>query len=242
MKETDIILFEYYLSDQMSREERVAFEARLASDVEMKADYDLYKSMDGYVESTAEKGAALDVLREIGREKRSDELNDSGRLQEEKNKTIITRKKWKWVFVGIALLVVSIFYLSNTSHETPTYAELYVEPSWPIERSGDRDNIAEAIAIYLSGDYRKASRLLSAINTDDSRYWLAEIHAKEMAGDSVLKYLPINLDDKIRRDRANYLKIIALVGQGKEEEAKRVVAALPLDTDEWYLGVYSKLR
>ena len=143
-------------------------------------------------------------------------------------------------FSTIVLLLGVIFIevrLSNHKNNAEiTYANLYVEPTWPVTRSGeDQNSLSQAISSYLNGNREKALRKLKSLNTDESRYWVAEIYAKEMKMDSLLKYISdTNSEDKLIRDKALYLKIMAMLINNNLNEAESQLDTAPIDFDPWY--------
>lgn len=229
MKEDLQILFEQYISGAMTSSEKTTFETRLKSDEGFRREFDLYKEMDGFLDDMEKKGAALGVLREVGEEVKAPKGNDG----------ILWKVALGLLFMILIGLLITIF--SREDSVPRSYAEFYVEPTWPIERSDTKDSISMAIAKYLNGDINSATKELRLMQTEDSQYWLAEIYAKEMMHDSVLLYLPSSFKEKVRRDRNNYLRIISNYNLGAQPKVLELLSKLPLDTDKYYTDLYRKL-
>lgn len=223
MKEAQQILFERYLKSELSDSEKNNLESRLNSDSELKRDFEIYKEMNVFLEDKTSKGEALQVLRDVGGEERI---------------PVRSNGFWWKATLGLFFILLLGFIINKVSKdnsEPSSYAELYMEPTWPVQRSGVSDSISISIAKYLQGDLNSATSELRALKTEDAHYWLAEIFAKEMVHDSVLKYASYKLSDITKRDKAYYLKIVALMMQGKHEKAKKIKGELPSDFNRWYL-------
>lgn len=239
MKAEDQILFRKYLAGELSSDELSAFEGRLSAEARFSQDFNLYKEMEGFVGEQVEKGAAMDVLREVGKEERGDTKSGvSSKVEGEgivEKEMVVGRRRWIWLVLGLGMLGIAAYFLIGfEDNETLQYVDVYVEPNWPVERSGDGSEISEAVAEYLSGNIDVATKTLKEINTSESNYWLAEIYAKKMVGDSVLKYLPLQHNDKLIKDRARYLKIITLMNLGYKQELKKAINSAS-DLDGFYL-------
>jgi hypothetical protein len=160
----------------------------------------------------------------------------------------VVKKNFKWVWMAASLLIISIagymFLMDNDPKEAVTFASLYQAPAWPVERGQNNDDLSNAIGIALDGDLNQGISMLK--NSDNSQVtknlWISELFANVGQVDSLLHYLPQTSDDFTTRDRINYLRIIALYHQGKKQEVKQLIDALPPDTDKWYLGVYEKIN
>ena len=235
MKKAAQDLYRQYSAGELSGDALLAFEEQLKHDVVFREDFELYKGMESFVEERAKKGAALEVLRGVGRERTNNVV-----LQQPEEKSGLA--KWIYLLVALGLGVLATYVFTKNTIENPiSYAELYVEPTWPIVRSGNDDAISMAIAKYLDGDMNSATEELRHLNSDESNYWLAEVYAKEMMHDSVLIYLPTNFKNKVRRDRTYYLKIVTNYKLGIDYKVMKLLTTLPSDTDTYYTDFYRKL-
>ena len=230
MKEARQILFQNYLSDGLTSDEKKRFESQLASDSVFRMEFELYKEMNVFLEDRKDKGSALEVLREVGGEVKAPQRN-LGLL-------------WK-AALGLLLITLVGFLIikfNKDNSEPPAYAQLYVEPTWPIERSDAKDSISIAVAKYLHGDLASATKELRVMQTEDSHYWLTEIYAKEMVHDSVVKYASLNYQDKILREKCIYLKIISLWYSNRSDTAKSLIKNLPENYNDWYFNRLNSLK
>lgn len=232
MQEGDQILFEKYFSGALNAEEQRSFEDRLASEPRFKEDYDLYTSMQGYLDDRVKHGKALENIRSVHSEQ-----------------SVKRKKKPNWFYyvsAAASLLILAgaiSFFISKPT--TVQYADLYQEPDWPLERSGKTNVFLRAAALRVDeANYDEALTILknSDLGSDEKNYWVAEVFAKQSKADSILHYLPQAYQTQKRRDRINYLKAIALFKSGKSDELRVHLDSLPQDTGSAYNEIYNRMR
>jgi len=204
------------------------FQNRLRTDIDFNNDFQLYKEMEGFVEERVENMEALLTIRDINR-------NHS------KQKLTVPKAKPKFLnwtsFMVAASFLLLVFFAQGIS-----YSDLYEDPIWLVERGGVQTEISDAVTEYLKGEKELAIQKLDSINSSESNYWIAEIYAKEMVGDSVLKYMSLTNQNNTRRDRINFIKIITLYNMNRKEEAIQMILDLPPDTDPYYIERLSPLK
>ena len=216
-----------YIQNQLSPEDKLAFEA------EMKVNPTLRSAVDNY-----------DLVKEISMGFLETEVREIlNQTNDEPKKS--NNFRWIWVATILILLIAFAYYLisSDGKKESVKYADLYMDPAWPMNRSESTDTLSDAIKIALNGNTSSAVMMIkkTSLPNDEKNRWIAEVFAKSGQADSTLFYLPASSDNKLIRDRINYLKIISLYRKGKKEEAKNLMEALPEDTDGRYLDLYDKL-
>ncbi|MBK7805084.1 MAG: hypothetical protein IPJ51_02105 [Saprospiraceae bacterium] len=217
-----------YIKDQLSPEDKQAFEAEMTVNPTLRSavdNYDLLKEISmGFLETE---------VREI--------LNQTNDAPKKPN-----NYRWIWVTTIIVLLIAFAYYLisSNGKKESVQYADLYIDPAWPIDRSESTDTLSDAIKIALNGNTSSAVMMIkkTSLPNDEKNIWIAEIFAKSGQADSTLLYLPPTSDDNMKRDRINYLKVISLYSLGKKEDVKKLIDALPENTDGRYKNIYLRIN
>lgn len=119
MKEAQQILFDRYLSGSFSSTEKTDFESRLKSDGGLREEFELYQEMNVFLEDKKEKGSALEVLREVGR----DDWNKAQRLK--KNNLALFVIPFLFVALGIA------WFGYNKAQKTKRHRILLAEYEYP---------------------------------------------------------------------------------------------------------------
>jgi len=233
MKPEDQVLYEKYLQDSLKEEARAAFQKRLAEDADFRREFELYQEMEGFVGERVEKGKALDVLRGVGRERKEGEKESVENFKKgQSNGRLIS-----FVVVGIILGGLLTWVISSTLNQPVAkaeFAELYVEPAWPVER-GTNDSIQLAISIYLNGNINKSISLLKEVRSKESNFWLTEIYVREKLFEKALNEMPKNNFEKLYRDRLFYLEILSLHMSNHDDILTQRLQETPKDFDEFYI-------
>lgn len=230
---------EAYLAGALSPEHKAAFEAAMASDDQLKQAVEDFGFMDLIGEALVEQEIRGLVDAEV----------ESGAVEEELPLRRIPNRLWPkllLVLIGIAVLWVINTYVIAKQKETkhqPLFAEVINEPAWPGSRSDNPTKIEEFIALYQSGQEAIAKDSLKALSTAESYYWVSELYLNEQKFDSTLFFLQLDLDtdDKLRRDRKQFIHILALYFSGDKFRAKTAYASLPDDVHEYYLDRLGRL-
>ncbi len=126
MKPEHQVLYEKYLQDTLKEEARAAFQKRLAEDADFRREFELYQEMEGFVGERVEKGKALDVLREVGRERKE------GEKEQKLNKP--QRRNWLWLIAVLSVLALVSFYLIEQNNKNRKHQELLASYEYPPNR------------------------------------------------------------------------------------------------------------
>ena len=239
MTEERQILFQRYIDDDLSEEERKQFEISLQEDSEFRADYELYSQMHTHLSERVKYDKSLSALKEVHIEQtklRSEEVP----IQSVKK----SRINWWLLSSAAAIALLAVFFFFNTKTKPVQFADVYVAPAWPTSRSGD-DRLGELFSLYQQGLKEQAfdSVYTTDLLSEDQRaYWLAEMYLAEMKGDSVLKYVGHVNSPSFKRDRCYYLEAVALYLKKDKATLELYIQKLPKNIDNYYLNIIHKMR
>jgi len=239
MQEEEHILFEKYLLGDLTGSDLEAFEQRLGSDEGFKKDFAVYRDMQGYLEDKNKHADALKNIRSVSSERR---------VSIDKGTKEGAKQKPRWFYyvstAATVLILCGILSYFIKPEKAVTYADVYIEPEWPIKRSGDGNKFLRGAAVQVvEENYTGAVNILkgSDLDGDERDYWVAEVFAKQGEADSVLYYLPDTFKTNERRDRQNYLKVIVLYKLNKQEELNKFISMVPENTRKEYLSIIKSL-
>jgi tetratricopeptide (TPR) repeat protein len=153
-EEHDIALIDLYLSDEVTQEQKVEIETRLARDADFaKLFEDLRMAVDGIQFQAREK-----LKEEIG--KLEDKLDRA-----EGSKTFRLRTNWPAALAAIVITGVGVLWYFQRQESTASLFARVFEPYpdvvMPVVRGTEvnADPLAPAFAAYDKGDYEKAASL-----------------------------------------------------------------------------------
>jgi len=213
MKASDQKIFRDYLSGKLSGTSLTNFELQLKQDTQFKSDFELYKSLEGFVEEKVSKEEALEILRDVGREERKDgKQTDISFGVNKKGEQILARRKMVGVGIfGLALLLCSLWYFIDQKKFAQRHNELlamYKYPPISTTRSVEIPKTKLDSAIHYFG-LRKMHKsevlFLQILNTDSSHQVslrrLAHINFLDKNYEQSRKYLhkinSLNKEDSI---------------------------------------------
>ena len=233
-----------YVNGLLQGEELVAFEAAIGADSELASAVENHDVAMGVIGSLIEE-----EVRGVIKEEDDEEENLSNISDQKDNYPKALHGNVRWIkvirYVAAACVVGIVGYwgLSNLNNEIQVqFTEVYSEPGWPSQRGDETNELTEIFVQYFGGNKNRAKSDLRSIKLEDASLWLAEIYLQEEKFDSVLMYVPTaTTNDRLKRDRINYLKILSLYYLNKHDEATIIFNSLPQDTDKFYFDLYSKL-
>ncbi len=199
MNEELQILFQRYLDNDLSGNERHSFEQRLETDDEFADEFKLYCNMQAHLSARAKFEKGLHALRDVHQQ-----------ISEGKPSVPVRKMNYR-LLLGIAasLLIACCAYFlfrKDAGKEPLQFADVYVEPTWPTNR-GDADRLGKIFS-WRQNDVRRtidSIHTTTLLNIDDKNYYLAELYLEQMQADSVLKYAGMLPMDFRLSDRRVYL-------------------------------------
>lgn len=140
------ILFENYLTNKISEEERIAFEEKLKNDISFNQDFELYKNTFSFLENKFKNEENLNEFTK-NLQKISDENFKSAKKK--------TFKIWQYGAVASVLLLVGIFFFNNSGN--PSYDDFVDYNTIELAvRNSQNDVLSKAENAYNSKDFTSA--------------------------------------------------------------------------------------
>lgn len=162
-----------YLDEELSKEEKNAFEKKLASDGALAKEVEALRQMKSYASEKANETKAILASKKVHESYRSKKIVES------KNNSII---KYLLPLAVAAMVVLGIFFRQTTNDVKPSNAELYATYFTPndlqiVNRSEDDQSLQEkAEASFNSGDYLNADVYISELMQNDEQNQNLKLH------------------------------------------------------------------
>ena len=198
----DYNIIEAYVNNDMSREERDAFETRLETDISLQNELTVYKDMIGGIR-------AVGLRQQMAELKQKHEKSDdaqSGRIIS--FSTIRTLA----VAASVALLV-GFFFFNQPSESDPFSSVFFQDPGLPTVMGSEAGDLLTAMVIYKNGDYTEAipkfKSLCLEVKSDEACYYLANSYLNledfEAAKTQFLQNMRADMDAKWLQSSQWYL-------------------------------------
>lgn len=237
MSEDNNILFQRFLSGELSDKETIDFNATLKSDPAFRSAFEMYQLLEGHLEEKVKYGEAVGVLKEVGERRRS----EGGQI------TLKKKYQLKYILSVAAISTLLIFVLNKaffSANDILTHNDIYLSPAWGLDRSKNNKILQNSKQLLISKELSKSITLLekSNIQIDSINYWKAEYYLYANKPDSSLLYLQKNKPFKFALERLMYLNIIVEYELQNYKEVKKLLNNLPSDVDKSYKKIYNKIE
>lgn len=209
INEQDIELFESYLSDLLTDEERASFEIRLTTDESFAYAFQLYKSSVKATKITA----FMDDVKAVVEQKKSEGKNQS------KNRI------WLVVAASVSVIVMTyfIFFLPNYNKQL-SFDELYKPyPNILQMRSDDTSKLNNALEYYSKGRYEEAFSKLSEISPkSDTVYFYMGLSTMSLQNfdEAIQDFSQININNSAFRNQLYWYQALIYLKKGDKEQVK----------------------
>jgi hypothetical protein len=226
MKEQLYLLFENYLNNELSQEERLELENRLQNDAEIQDKFELYKQTNQFL-SVKFDAKSIDFKQNLNAISQEHFAS--------KRSKVIAFQPWQYAVAASMVLFFGLWFLMSGN---PQYSDFNQhEQAYFVERSAHDKNLNEAQKFFNEKRYKKA--IVSFEKIDDltnpelqyfyaialietAHYKQAEIYLKNLkSGTSVYKH------------KATWYLALSYLKQDKLKECKIYLEQVPADAEEY---------
>lgn len=163
--EAQYLVFENYITDNLSKEEIIDFENKLQNDISFKDDFIAYKDAYSFLENKFNNESKLNDFKENLHKISDNHFND-------------TPKKrisfFKYGAVASILLILGLFLFNNT---TPTYEKFITYPSLELTtRSNEKELLNKAEASFNNKNFKEANILFTDLLKTDTENTLYKLY------------------------------------------------------------------
>lgn len=241
MEDQDYILFDQYLTGELSAEEVIVFEKKLKSDSIFASQFSLYNEVHSHLQSSieneAENNAFVENLNAISENYFSSTTGEKEQQTDTEQKTR-TFTLIKYAMAACVAFLVGVFTFNQFS--MPTYGDYNKHEQMTVVR-GDasvKDLIA-ATKAFNSGDYEKAQELLKTVLNNDPennelKLYYAITNIELDSFEEADKYLTeITNGDSAYKDRALWYSALSKLKQKENEASIAFLKQINEDADDY---------
>lgn len=226
MKEDLQKLFSDFHNNLLSPHDRKAFNNRLSNDSIFKENYEIYLSMQTFLDKQSQHGEALHSLRNFHQDAVRQSHSNS--------------KRTRYIIMGIIgiLALLMSYYFTNKTKKVSSqalYAQIYEAPNWPSERGGN-STLEQAVYDFKNNNKKTAIDSFynsKNITSDDKNYWLAELHLSQNQPDSTL-HLIKKIENPVLKDRLLYLELMSYLLKDDIVALRKKLNNLPENISPFY--------
>ncbi len=229
MNEERYILFENYLSNELSAEEKINFEKQLSEDPELASAFEVYKELNLHLENKfgneQELKAFKKNLKSISKE----------HFKTKKPK-VVAFKPWQYAIAASIAILVGLFVFQNIN---PTFDD-YNNPEMAtfVERGDVNENLKLAQDAFNAKNYKAAIPYFEAILKEKKSPEIQYFYAVSLLEDNQFPKAETNLLDlkwgtSIYKDKATWYLALSKLKQEDYRSCKEILLTIPDDYEDY---------
>jgi predicted Zn-dependent protease len=234
MKEKQYLTFEKYIDQELNKEEKNAFEAKLNSDSELQKEFEIYKSLNSSLDTKFKNEESEIALRKT--------LNNLGakfiKQNKAKKQKIISLFNYKSIMIAASIaLLISLFIFKNGK---PVYNDFSNHNALELVVRGENNStIVKAENAFNSKNYKEALQQLTIL----SNAYPNDTEIKLYQGISYLElgnytnaetiFNEISQGNSAFATTAIWYKALSYLKQKKFKECKAILKTIPKGSDKY---------
>ena len=230
MNEENYIVFDQYLQDEMTLDERSNFENQLLENQELALAFQNFKEVQAQLENKfgleAERNEFAANLKSIS------ETHFSN-----KKAKVIRLKPWMYLAAASVVLLLGIFLFNSNSN--PNFDEFnQFEDAHFVERGEQADYLKQAQDAYNSKDYKKAIPLFESILKDKKTAEIQYFYGVSLLESNKIKESELVFSDlqsgtSIYKNKAIWALALAKLKQKEYKSCKEILLTIPADYENY---------
>lgn len=234
MNEELYILFENYLNNELSENEKLDFENQLQNDASISEKFKVYKEINGFldVKFSQETCDFKNNLETISKSYFTSSSSDK------QNKTkVISFKPWYYAVAASVVLVFGTWFIMQNS--VPTYEEYNQHETATFSDRGDIiKNLLLAQKAFNNKDYEVAVTNFEIVLKEYKRpevayfYGISLLEINKFA-ESEKVFNDLKAGTSIYKDKANWYLALSNLKQKKYQESKMFLKEIPEDAEDY---------
>jgi tetratricopeptide (TPR) repeat protein len=233
MKNEDYILFEAYLSNELSKDEVAAFESRLKTEPEFNQAFTTYQELSSFLEHKFENEDATTAF-----QNNLKTISNAYFEKQVKPKKVIQFKPWQYAMAASVALLIGIFMFNNFSNPSFSDYNDYETVSFTVR--GEQDELFKTAEIAFNNkDFAKAEEAFKQLIEEDENN--AEL--KLYSGISNVELNNFETADKLLADlglgnsayknKATWYLALSKLKQKNEAACLEILKTIPEDADDY---------
>lgn len=223
------ILFENYLNNELSENEKIDFEKQLQNDASIREKFTIYKELNGFLENKFSQ-ESIDFKKNL-------ETISKSHFKENNKTKVINFKPWYYAVAASVALVFGTWFMMQNS--LPTYEEFNQHETATFSDRGDIiKNLLLAQKAFNNKDYETAVTNFEIVLKEYKRpevvyfYGISLLEINKFA-ESEKVFNDLKAGTSIYKDKANWYLALSNLKQKKYQESKMFLKEIPNDSEDY---------
>jgi predicted Zn-dependent protease len=229
MNEERYILFENYLSNELSAEEKINFEKQLAEDSEFASAFEIFKELNMHLENKFGNEQELKAFKKNLKSISKDHFKT-------KKPKVVAFKPWQYAIAASVAILVGLFVFQNIN---PSFED-YNNPEMAtfIERGDVNENLKLAQDAFNAKNYKTAIPYFEAILNSTKTPEIQYFYAVSLLEDNQFQKAETNLSElksgnSIYKNKATWYLALSKLKQEDYKSCKEILLTIPEDFEDY---------
>nr|WP_315143035.1 tetratricopeptide repeat protein [uncultured Flavobacterium sp.] len=229
MNDERYILFENYLSNELSAEEKANFEKQLAEDSELASAFEIFKDLNLHL------GNKFGNQEELKAFKKNLKSISKEHFKTKKPK-VVAFKPWQYAIAASVAVLVGLFVFQNINPSFDDYNN--PEMATFIERGDVNENLKLAQDAFNAKNYKTAITCFEAILKENKSPEIQYFYAVSLLETDQFQKAEINLSDlrygnSIYKNKATWYLALSKLKQEDYDSCKIILQSIPDDFEDY---------
>lgn len=229
MNDERYILFENYLSNELSAEEKANFEKQLAEDPELASAFEIFKDLNLHL------GNKFGNQEELKAFKKNLKSISKEHFKTKKPK-VVAFKPWQYAIAASVAILVGLFVFQNINPSFDDYNN--PEMATFIERGDVNENLKLAQDAFNAQKYKTAIPYFEAVLKENKSPEIQYFYAVSLLEDNQFQKAETNLSElktgaSIYKDKATWYLALSKLKQEDYKSCKEILQTIPDDFEDY---------
>lgn len=229
MNEERYLLFDQYLANEMSAEEKVTFEKQLSEDTELATAFEIFKELNLHLENKFGNEKDLKAFKK--------NLKSISKEHFKTKKTkVVAFKPWQYAIAASVAILVGLFVFQNIN---PSFDD-YNNPEMAafVERGDVNENLKLAQDAFNAKNYKAAIPHFEAILKESKSPEIQYFYAVSLLEDNQFQKAETNLSElksgtSIYKNKATWYLALSKLKQEEYDSCKAILQTIPDDFEDY---------
>lgn len=229
MNEEHYLLFEKYLGNDLSAEEKTNFEKQLSLDSELASAFEIFKELNLHLENKFGNEMELNAF------KMNLESISEAHFKTKKSK-VVAFKPWQYAIAASVAVLVGLFVSQNVNpsfddYNTPEMATF-------VERGDVNENLRLAQDAFNAKNYKAAISYFEGVLNSNKSAEIQYFYAVSLLQDDQFQKAEANLDElqfgnSIYKYKASWYLALSKLKQKEYQSCKGILVTIPEDFEDY---------
>lgn len=229
MNDERYILFENYLSNELSVDEKIDFEKQLSEDAELTSAYEIFKELNLHLENKYRNENELNTF------KKNLKSISAAHFKTKKSK-IVAFKPWQYAIAASVAILVGLFLFQNINPSFEDYNN--PENAYFTERGEVNENLKQAQDAFNAKNYKKAIPYFEAVLKENKLPEIQYFYAVSLLEDNQFQKSETNLTElksgtSIYKNKSTWYLALSKLKQKEYKSCKEILLTIPDDYEDY---------